>query len=156
MRVGFAREAPDMAFHITEVAPGSSVSASVGRARLPSGRGDEPAKTIYVDATSRQRDASEFDWSAFQCIHCDEPPTLAPVIQCGACGALICGGTLRQRGRDRYHYSCAVCGAKSTSKFSGEIEAFDASPGRAGAPQLADGKQGLLEAARRLLDRGRD
>jgi hypothetical protein len=155
MRVGFGRLSPEYAFEVEAVLPGSGVSTSIGGARLAAGHGQKRDKQIDVDTTSRRRDAMEFDWSMFRCIHCEGASSSALVIECGACGTLICGGTVRKLRGDRFSFSCGVCGAKSSGKFSGPIESFAARPGHAAPPALPDGKRGLLDHARNLLPRGK-
>lgn len=156
MRVGFGRISPEYAFEIEAILPGSGVSASIGGARLPSGRGKTPTDTVYIDNTARRHEAWEFDWSLFDCIHCDGRTTMDAIIECGACETLICTGTLRERRGGRFSYACAVCGAKSSGRRSGSIETFKARPGSAAPPALGEGRGRLLGQARRLPPGGKD
>jgi hypothetical protein len=155
MRVGFVRPSAEYIFSIEAIVPGSGVSANIGQTELPDGRGEKRSKVIYVDNAPRA-DADEFNWLTFQCIHCDRPWEVTPILECGACDTLICTGTLRREGRDRVSYSCAICGVKTRGRLGGDIESYRARPGKAAPPALPTGRSGLLGRARNLLPGGKD
>jgi hypothetical protein len=154
MRVGFVRPSDEYMFEIEAILPGSGVSANLGGKQLGDGRGRTPEHIVHVD-NAPGKDADDFNWFSFRCIHCEEPWRLTPVIQCGSCDTLICTGTLKQERRDRVSYSCAVCGIKTRSRLGGSIESFKARPGKAGPPALPAGRSGLLDRARGLLPGGK-
>lgn len=155
MRVHFSRPSEDQYFAITDVLPGSMIASSLSGKLL--GDGGRISRQAEAGANDHavHHDAYEFDWSSFECIHCDRSSESIPVLQCSGCETVICSGSLKPKRNNKFFVSCAVCGRAGTVSFQGRIETFAAHRVPAALPELQAGNHGLLGRARGLLGRGR-